>query len=167
VHHRKDINPAKLSSQFIVVLFIGAATAAQLPSAYVPPSAKSAGGNSQFLQTPNNQYIPPSSSQGYPAARTTKSADADAQTLRFDNSPNTGDGSYSYSFETSNGIKQEEQGYNTQQGENSEQIVMGSYSYMGDDGQMYTVTYKADANGFQPQGDHLPTPPPIPEAIQK
>jgi Insect cuticle protein len=134
----------------------------------VPPSAKSAGGNAQFLQTPNNQYIPPTTNQGpYPAARTTKSADADAETLRYDNSPNTGDGSYSYAFETSNGIKVEEQGYNTQQGDNSEQIVMGSYSYMGDDGQMYTVTYKADANGFQPQGDHLPTPPPIPEAIQK
>jgi Insect cuticle protein len=71
-------------------------------------------------------------------------------------------------FETSNGIKVQEQGYNTQQGpENSEQIVSGSYSYIGDDGKTYKVTYKADANGFQPEGDHLPTPPPIPEEIQK
>jgi hypothetical protein len=71
-------------------------------------------------------------------------------------------------FETSNGIKVQESGYNTQQGpENSEQIVTGSYSYTGDDGQVYTVTYKADANGFQPSGDHLPTPPPIPADIQK
>lgn len=43
----------------------------------------------------------------------------------------------------------------------------GGYAYTGDDGQVYSVRYTADGNGFQPQGAHLPTPPPIPEAIVK
>ncbi|XP_061720325.1 transcription factor mef2A-like [Cydia pomonella] len=70
---------------------------------------------------------------------------------------------YQYSYETENGIKVQEQG--SVQGKTLR--AQGGYSYAGDDGQVYTVTYTADENGFRAQGAHLPTPPPIPEAIQK
>ncbi|CAK1584184.1 unnamed protein product [Parnassius mnemosyne] len=66
----------------------------------------------------------------------------------------------SYAFETENGIYAEENGVATNGVE-----AQGSYSYTGDDGQVYSVRYTAGQNGFVPEGDHLPTPPPIPEEI--
>ncbi|XP_047029529.1 uncharacterized protein LOC124637211 [Helicoverpa zea] len=48
-----------------------------------------------------------------------------------------------------------------------EQVVEGSYSYVGDNGKTYTVHYIADVNGFRASGDHLPVAPPIPEIIQR
>lgn len=45
--------------------------------------------------------------------------------------------------------------------------MQGSFQYTADDGTPISLTYIADENGFQPQGAHLPTPPPIPPAIQR
>lgn len=62
-----------------------------------------------------------------------------------------------YSFETSDGIAQQESGQLTNPGsENESMAVRGSFSYTGPDGVVYTVTYIADENGFQPQGAHIP-----------
>ncbi|XP_068620293.1 uncharacterized protein [Battus philenor] len=73
---------------------------------------------------------------------------------------NVGPQSYSYSYETDNGITAEENGVSV----NGIQ-ASGGYSYTGDDGKLYKVTYTAGDGGYQPSGDHLPTPPPIPEEI--
>lgn len=47
------------------------------------------------------------------------------------------------------------------------QVAEGSFSYSSPEGESISLTYIADENGFQPQGDHLPTPPPIPIEIQE
>jgi hypothetical protein len=82
------------------------------------------------------------------------------------------DGSYRSSYETGNGISASEQGAlkNAGNPETEANEVSGSFTYTGDDGVVYTIQYIANENGFQPQGAHLPvgpTPPPIPEAIQR
>ncbi|XP_059057925.1 uncharacterized protein LOC131851443, partial [Achroia grisella] len=84
--------------------------------------------------------------------------DRTAGILRYES--NIGTDNYNYAFETDNGISAEESGVAT----NGVQ-AHGGYSYTGDDGHVYSVTYTADEGGYQPRGDHLPTPPPIPEEI--
>ncbi|XP_060518315.1 larval cuticle protein LCP-17-like [Cylas formicarius] len=88
-----------------------------------------------------------------------------AQTLKSANDISP-DG-YQYSYETSGGISAEETGKLVVGSDNVFKSVQGRYSYPSDDNQQIELTYVADENGFQPQGPHLPTIPPIPEAILK
>ncbi|CAG7726241.1 unnamed protein product [Allacma fusca] len=80
------------------------------------------------------------------------------------------DGSFRYISELSDGTRAESAGYiknpNAPEDERI-QSVSGSYSHYSPEGEYLTVTYTADENGFQPQGAHLPTPPPIPAEIQR
>lgn len=78
------------------------------------------------------------------------------------------DGSYSYSYQTGNGINAEEKGSLKNIGAEEPALqVEGQFQYPSDDGSNIQLSYTANENGFQPQGAHLPTPPPIPEAIQR
>ncbi|XP_034246123.1 endocuticle structural glycoprotein SgAbd-8-like [Thrips palmi] len=74
-------------------------------------------------------------------------------------------GPYKLSYATENGIQVSEQGSLVNSAEGPAVAAQGSYSYTGDDGQVYSVSYVADENGFRAAGDHLPTPPPIPAEI--
>ncbi|KAL0121500.1 hypothetical protein PUN28_006779 [Cardiocondyla obscurior] len=78
------------------------------------------------------------------------------------------DGSYKWSYEAGNGIKAEEEGHVEDAGTDDEAMkAEGGFSYAGDDGQAFSLTYVADKNGFQPVGAHLPTTPEIPPLILK
>jgi hypothetical protein len=70
------------------------------------------------------------------------------------------------SFETSNGISHQESGQPKTVGNETPVISQGSNSYTAPDGQQVSFTYVADENGFQVQGSHIPTAPPIPPEIR-
>ncbi|XP_011707802.1 PREDICTED: endocuticle structural glycoprotein SgAbd-2-like [Wasmannia auropunctata] len=76
------------------------------------------------------------------------------------------DGSYSYSYQTGNGIQAQEQGQLVQLTKDEDaNRVQGAFSYPDINGNPISLSYTADENGFHPQGEHLPTAPPVPEAI--
>ncbi|NP_001161274.1 cuticular protein RR-1 family member 39 precursor [Nasonia vitripennis] len=82
-----------------------------------------------------------------------------------DSSP---EGAYSYSFETENGISASESGAPKAIGDEGLVVAsQGTYEYTAPDGTPIKLSYVADENGFQPQGDHLPQAPAIPEAIRR
>lgn len=89
------------------------------------------------------------------------SSTGDVQVLR--NTVNIGEPlPYNFEFEQSDGQKREESAVITNAGAENEAIaVRGSFSFIGDDGQTYTVTYVADENGFQPSAPHLPVAPTV------
>lgn len=70
------------------------------------------------------------------------------------------DGNYQYQFESSNGIASSEGGV-------AGQVVQGSTTWIAKNGEPLAISFIADENGYRPMGFHLPTPPPIPLAIQR
>ena len=74
------------------------------------------------------------------------------------------------SFESADGIKVEASGSQKKVGPKPEDIgtvSKGYYSYTAPDGTPITVNWVADENGFQPTGNHLPTPPSMPNHVVK
>lgn len=72
-----------------------------------------------------------------------------------------------FSYETDNGIAVQESGALRQAGSGVAEAVQGSYSYVSPEGEHVSVNYVADENGYHAEGSHIPTPPPIPEAIAR
>ncbi|XP_047469342.1 cuticle protein CP14.6-like [Penaeus chinensis] len=72
------------------------------------------------------------------------------------------DGRYNFDMETANGIEVSEHGT---PGEKGAINSAGSFSYTAPDGTPISLQFVADANGFQPQGAHLPVAPEFPHPI--
>uniref|UniRef100_A0A6P4ER91 Larval cuticle protein 8-like isoform X2 n=1 Tax=Drosophila rhopaloa TaxID=1041015 RepID=A0A6P4ER91_DRORH len=85
-------------------------------------------------------------------------APADVSIVRSES--DVGPEGFKYDWETSDGQKANAAGELRNVGSENESLaVRGSFSFVADDGQTYTVNYIADENGFQPQGAHLPVAP--------
>ncbi|XP_075973327.1 pupal cuticle protein 20-like [Anticarsia gemmatalis] len=89
----------------------------------------------------------------------------DATPYHYEN-VNNGDGNYRFSYDTPDGTSAHESGAPRAQGPEGPAVTAeGGFSFRTPDGQQIQLTYTADENGFHPTGSHIPTPPPIPEAI--
>ncbi|XP_055387471.1 larval cuticle protein 65Ag1-like [Condylostylus longicornis] len=67
------------------------------------------------------------------------------------------DGSYKFSYETSDGAIREESGIPKNVGQEDQFVaVTGMYKYIDADGQPIEVHYTADEHGFVPVGSNIP-----------
>ncbi|XP_030372315.1 pupal cuticle protein Edg-78E [Scaptodrosophila lebanonensis] len=103
----------------------------------------------QFLLVPLLFLLPPSAAA--PVSR-----DGTAYTIYFHNQPPNAAGHYNFEFQTSNGI--------TTKGAGNEFGAVGVVQYVSLEGLPITLTYTADENGYQPQGEHLPA---VPDYVQR
>ena len=74
---------------------------------------------------------------------------------KYENS-GVNNGQYYYSYETENGISQDVSGQMKTVNDAQVYVMKGSYSYIGNDGQTYTVDWYADETGYHPSAPHLP-----------
>ncbi|CAG7642612.1 unnamed protein product [Allacma fusca] len=73
------------------------------------------------------------------------------------NNDNDGSGNFRNSYALNDGTAEERQGeFRPIDAETGIQKVTGVISWTSPEGQLITLRYVADENGFQPQGDHLP-----------
>ncbi|KAB7504773.1 Cuticle protein, partial [Armadillidium nasatum] len=89
-------------------------------------------------------------------------SERDAKVLRDDRVHSEG-GAYSFDIETDNGIKISEGG----QPEGEAQAIhsAGEISYPLDNGDIFTLKYVANENGYQPESPYLPVAPAFPHPI--
>ena len=72
-----------------------------------------------------------------------------------------------FRFETDDGEFRHEEGrVKNVGGENANEII-GEFSWTSPEGELVSFTYKADENGYQAQGSHLPQAPPLHPHIQR
>ncbi|XP_016975763.1 larval cuticle protein 65Ab1-like [Drosophila rhopaloa] len=82
----------------------------------------------------------------------------DAQIVRLDSDVQPE--MWSSKLETTDGTSINQNGVLKNVGTEHEAIaVKGSFSFVADDGQTYTINYIADEYGYQPHGAHLPVAP--------
>ncbi|XP_019877905.2 pupal cuticle protein 20 [Aethina tumida] len=141
----------------LALALFGFAACGRLDSQYLPPNNAGRGypSGSGSYSGPYSGSYSSSSSGSYSSGH----SGPQVPILRSENT-NNGDGTYSYAYETANSISAQEHGTGGVRAD-------GGFSFTSPEGQQFQLTYTADENGFHPQGAHLPTPPPIPEAILK
>ncbi|XP_037780194.1 endocuticle structural glycoprotein ABD-4-like [Penaeus monodon] len=101
--------------------------------------------------------------RAFAAPQYSSSEEAEFVPILKDDRVQEDDGTYSFDFETGNGISFSQAG--SPDGDEDAVIKAGEYSYTAPDGTEIHLRFVADDNGFQPEGDHLPVAPEFPHPI--
>nr|XP_023015398.1 pupal cuticle protein 20-like [Leptinotarsa decemlineata] len=147
----------------LALTLLGSALSARLDTSYLPPYQRPAG---SYQSDSFSGFTGQAPATGFATAYSGSSAYSGSGQqipIRSLDNVNEGDGTYRFSYETGNGISAQEQGDARGDGTRAH----GGFSYSSPEGQQIQLQYTADENGFHASGAHLPTPPPIPEAIQR
>ncbi|XP_045446199.1 larval cuticle protein LCP-22-like [Melitaea cinxia] len=97
------------------------------------------------------------------------SDDGHAETVKYGNEIHP-DGSYDFYYETNNGIAAQSQGVPRNFGGSppvAPSVAQGAFSWISPEGQLISIRYVADENGYQPSGDAIPQAPTIPPLIAR
>ncbi|KAG5676767.1 hypothetical protein PVAND_006576 [Polypedilum vanderplanki] len=82
-----------------------------------------------------------------------------AQILKYENE-NIGINNFKFAYETSDGVSRQEEGELKNEGSEDEALVVrGSVTWTSPEGEVFTLNFVADENGYRATGDHLPQPP--------
>ncbi|XP_019876051.1 endocuticle structural glycoprotein SgAbd-4 [Aethina tumida] len=115
---------------------------------------------SHLLRRPSNQILTPLQPVRAPVYHPVQTAPGQVIAILRQESDISPDGSYRWALETENGIAAQEQGVGAQS-------AQGNFAWTSPEGVPVAIQYVADENGYQPSGDAIPQPPPIPAAIQR
>ncbi|KAK7081128.1 hypothetical protein SK128_027954 [Halocaridina rubra] len=88
----------------------------------------------------------------------------DTVAIIVDERVDQGDGNFNYNIEADNGIMMQVSGTPGAEGQSN---MEGVYLLPLADGGFAEIRFVANENGFQPQGDILPTPHPLPAHAQE
>ncbi|XP_045472422.1 endocuticle structural glycoprotein SgAbd-5-like [Harmonia axyridis] len=93
----------------------------------------------------------------YVRCATNKNYENSRQATILEHENSIGQGTYNFAFKTSDGSQRQEKAELKNPGGKDESIVVeGSYTFIGTDGNTYTINYIADENGYRASGNHLP-----------
>ncbi|XP_059089983.1 larval cuticle protein LCP-17-like [Tigriopus californicus] len=71
------------------------------------------------------------------------------------NAPNA-NGEYDFQYQTDDGVNRQEQGQTIQNGAEDINEITGQVSWTSPEGELVTLNYVANENGYQPTGSHVP-----------
>eukprot|EP00094_Tigriopus_californicus_P003851 TCALIF_03706-PB protein Name:"Similar to Endocuticle structural glycoprotein SgAbd-2 (Schistocerca gregaria)" AED:0.08 eAED:0.03 QI:160/1/0.33/1/1/1/3/0/227 len=156
--NRRDNNNGQGNESAAPIRFVNFPTRKPVIGPTVVPIPIPGSGNSGAFR-PHTAPIPVPQAKNLPlaAARTPrqgKQVSIPGAVVRS-NAPNA-NGEYDFQYQTDDGVNRQEQGQTIQNGAEDINEITGQVSWTSPEGELVTLNYVANENGYQPTGSHVP-----------